>query len=430
MVELEVTVELRTPLLLGARKQGTVVETLNSLPGAMLRGALGRLLARRCGHPPDAHVGCDFAAIFRADVQPRFGPCYPAQSEFSAPFPATARQCKYYPGFKAQDKEAHGIHDALIPLYAYEEVSQHQWVKVYQPYCRICNAKLEPVTGFYESLGNSYWQPRPRVRRLSRTAINRRRRVAAEKLLYTLELLSERMSGPPLNSDEAPSVPTRLRGKVWAADDAQAERLLELLPQVTQLGGGTSRGLGVVTITVEPRWDTPPTEPSDAVRQLAEAASDLDFERVEAQAGSLTHRLARFNAVLLKALREYPDYRPPAGRLYFTVDCLSDVVWLNGGLPTALLPEQFAGARRARTFSLPRRLSGFSGATGLMRTPQLAAGRGSVFLYCLDNATPEAVSSMLAVLQMAESDGLGRDRERGCGWVQICSPFHLEVMPK
>ncbi len=430
MVELEVTVELNTPLLLGSRKLGTVTESLKFLPGAMLRGALGRLLARECGHSPENHADCEFATIFRADAQPRFGPCYPAVSSFSFPFPATAQQCKYYPGFRDQDEEAHGIHDALIPLLAYEEVSKSQRVEVYRPHCPECEAQLEPVSGFYELFGDTYWQPKPRLTRLSRTAINRRRRVAAEELLYTLEMLSEQMSGPPDSQRRTPSVPTRLRGFIWAVDDSQAERLQALLTRVTHLGGSTSRGLGRVTITAEPRWETSPADPPNAAQQLAEAANNLDFERVDAPEGTLTHRVAQFNAELLKALEHYPDYQPPAGRLFFTVDCLSDVIWLNRGLPTALLPEQFAGAQRVRAFSLPQKVSGFSGATGLMRTMQLAIGRGSVFVYCLNNATPEAVQAMLGTLQKAEREGVGRDKERGYGWVQICSPFHLEVKPK
>jgi len=430
MVELEVTIELRTPLLLGARKLGTVTESLQFLPGAMLRGALGRLLARECGHPPGNHIGCDFASIFHADVQPRFGPCYPALSTLSFPFPATARQCKYYPGFRDQDEEAHGIHDALIPIFAYEEVSKERRIEVYRPRCRDCEAQLDPVSGFYEPFGETYWQPKPHLMRLSRTAINRRRRVAAEELLYTLEMLSEQMSGPPDHKGRVTPVPTRLRGLVWAADESQAVRLQELLKKVKQLGGSTSRGLGAVTITVEPRWETPPPDPPDAAQQLVKAASKLDFEHVNVPEGSLAYRVAQFNAALLKALKAYSGYQPPPGCVFFTVDCLSDVIWPNGGLPTALLPERFAGAQRVRAFSLPQRVSGFSGATGLMRTPQLAAGRGSVFLYCLNNITPEAVKSMLDVLQKAEREGLGRDRERGYGWVQICSPFHQEVKPK
>ncbi len=430
MVELEITIQLRTPLLLGDQKQGTVSETLTFLPGAMLRGAVGKLLARRCGHCPTAHSDCDFATIFQATKQPRFGPCYPASSGFSTPFPATARQCKHHPGFKSQDEEAHGIYDLLLPLSAFEEVSPCRQVEAYRPYCVVCGAQLEPVTGFYEHSGRAYWQPRPRVMRLSRTAINRRRHVAAEELLYTLELLSEQMPSPPSPTGEEPPVPTRLRGRVQAADETQARLLEELLSQIAQLGGDTSRGLGAVAVTAERRQGTPATDPPDAARQLTVAATSLDFGRVGAPAGSLTHRLARFNAALISALRSYPDHRPPAGRLYFAVDCLSDVIWPNGGLPTALLPKQFAGAQRVRSCAVPRRLSGFSGATGLMRTPQLAAGRGSVFLYRLDDAAPETVTATLAALQATEQEGLGRDRERGCGLVQICSPFHLEVTPR
>jgi len=431
MVELEVTVELRAPLLLGSRKLGTVTESLKFLPGGMLRGALGRMLARECSHSPENHAGCDFAAIFQTDTQPRFGPCYPALSGLSFPFPATARQCKYYPGFQDQDEETHGIHDALIPLFAYEEVSKEKQVDVYWPRCIECDAQLEPVSGFYEPFGEaSYWQPKPRLMHLSRTAINRRRRVAAEELLYTLEMLSEEMPSPPDSQRRTPTVPTRLRGLIWAANESQAEHLQKLLGKVKQVGGSTSRGLGAVTITVEPRLEESPPNPPDAAQQLAEAAKGLDFSGVNAPEGSLTDRVAQFNTALLEALRSYSGYQPPTGRVFFTVDCLSDVIWPNGGLPTALLPEQFAGAQRVRAFSLPQRVSGFSGATGLMRTPQLAAGRGSVFLYCLNDATSETVQAMLDALKKAEREGIGRDKERGYGWVQICSPFHLEVKPK
>jgi len=410
------------------------------LPGAVLRGAMGKLLAQHCGHHPEAHSNCDFAAIFGAKIQPRFGPCYPSLSRFSAPFPATARQCKNYPGFTDQNDaaqgvhDAHGIHDVLIPLFAYEVVSKHlgancQQIKVYRPECELCKAKLEPISGFYEPSGRTYLHPRPRVMRLSRTAINRRRHVAADKLLYTLELISEQISGITDPLGHVHPEPTRFRGRILVTDEAQAILLKSLLPKITQLGGATSRGLGMVTIRVEEPLNETPIDPPDAADELAHDVSKQLYN-LNAPSGSLIHRLASFNKALVEALRAYPHYDLRPHCLYFSVDCLSDVVWPNGGLQTALLPEVFAGARRVRSFSQPRRLSGFSGATGMMRSPQLAIGQGSVFLYCLDPATPEAISSTLAILQAAESEGLGCNKERGCGMVQICSPFHLEVKPK
>jgi hypothetical protein len=187
MAVLDVTVQLETSLFLGNQKQGTLSDTLGFLPGAVLRGALGAFLARRCGHAPDRHQECDFAEVFQSAPVPRFGPCYPALTGFSFPFPTTARQCKYRTGFRAQDPDAHGISDILIPLFVFEEVSQHDnSIPVYDPCCPVCGSTLEPIsTGFYESVGSGYRQPRMHVRRISRTAINRMRGVAYDELLYT-----------------------------------------------------------------------------------------------------------------------------------------------------------------------------------------------------------------------------------------------------
>jgi len=434
MVPLEVTIQLNSPLFLGAQKQGNVSETLTFLPGTALRGATGKLLAEQCGHNPDAHSNCDFAALFSEKIQPRFGPCYPSLSRFSYPFPATARQCKHYPGFKAKNKDEkddyHGIHDILIPLFANEEAiahscGNHQKIKAYRPECEICNAKLEPVSGFYESSGLTYLHPRPRVMRLSRTAINRRRNVAADQLLYTLELISEQMSGVSDSKGHVHFEPTKFRGRIWAKDEAQAALLGKILPMIKHLGGATSRGLGSVAVRVEKPLRKIPDEPENSAEELANAASKLDFS-LKAPSGSLTDRLAQFNKELNDA---FPDLSLSRPSLFFSVDCLSDVILLKGGLQTALLPEIFAGARRMRSFSRPARLSGFSGATGLMRSPQLAIGRGSVFLYCLEPATPESVKSALEILHAAETEGLGQNKERGFGLVQICSPFHLKVKP-
>lgn len=449
MVELEITVELKSPLSLGTHKHGTVSESLTFLPGSALRGALGRLLARRCGHSPGVHKSCDFATIFEDNAQPWFGFCYPSVSGFSVPFPATARQCKYYPGFSVDDDDAHGIHDALIPLLTFGEAISQRDMEPYQcskchtalaydrgavgenhlDQCSKCHTALEPVNGFYESWGQSYWQPQPQIVWLSRAAINRPRRVAAEGMLYTLGLLCEEMPGPPEPSGESSSVPTRLRGQVWAHDEKQASLLEKLLPQVTQLGGGISRGLGAVTIAVERRRDPSIIDLSNAAQQLADAVSSLDFDSIIVTPNSLVSRLASFNSRLLKEMQTTIGDNPAPGRLYFSIDCLSDVLNLEQGLPTALLPETIAGAKRIRSFARHFQSSGYSGATGLMRTVQMAIGRGSVFVYLLENVTNESLLVTLKKLQAIENDGLGLDKERGFGRVQICSPFHQEVTP-
>jgi len=446
MVTIEVTIELLTPLLLGERKRGNVYVTYTHVPGAVLRGAVAQPYIEACPHPDSLndHVHCpekcDFYRLFFARPAPRFGPCYPTLARLSYPLPATAQSCKYHPGF-AHTPEQHGIQDTLIPLWVFEYLAFEEkkaLPEVYDPHCAVCKNEvaLEQVSGFWEPAGrNEYYQPRPRISRVSRTAIDRRRGTAAEEMLYTLEMVSEQMDSGRYDENHRPkSSPTRFKGLVWVKED-DADLMKRRLEEITAIGGATSRGLGRVRVTAR-HVDAPPLliTREDAKSLVAAAAGEIPFEprhRGHPAEAGLVDRIRAFNRVLWEEFARYAAHaEPPRGSLYFTVNLLSDAILGGVGEPVTLLPQMLAGAERVRAWASHGLVSGWSGALKLPRTVHLAIKAGSVFLYRLRAEDVDAVFTALQELERLEREGLGRERERGYGWVQICLPFHQEVKPK
>jgi CRISPR-associated protein Csx10 len=408
------------------------------IPGATLRGAVGTRLARAGDHTRDhrGEANCPFCQVFLADPPPRFSPCYPVghrRSE-SRPFPATARTCKYTPGIPVQKgDEAHGIWDTLIAQWLVEVnfEKSRRLLPGYPFRCHICDADMEPLRGgVYELDRSRLFQPRVMVQRFSRVALDRRRRVAADQLLYTLEVVSEVM-----HTGRGAEAPTRFKGSVWVADTAEVA-MERALREVICLGGDTARGLGAVEIEVEQaRTPSPETIAPDYGQSFAAAGQAAAIQAEDYQAVAqknvpdLVARLAHFNAKL-RQMAQAQGVEVPAG-LYFTVDLISDLVWTEDGLPSPLLPETLAGAERVRAWASARPHGGWHTAAGLMRRTYLAMDAGSVFLYHVPPETSAGgLTQTLNALACMERHGLGVERERGYGWIEICSPFHLEVEQK
>jgi len=352
----------------------------------------------------------------------------------SYPFPVTARTCKHYHGFRWDDEEAHGLQDILLRQWVIEELYEQtgRLHKDYPLHCGECGAKLEAVgSGVYEPQEDgTYRQPRVWLQRFSRVAMDRRRGVAADQLLHTLEVIAEEMDTGRRRSDWSKVYGiTRLAGRVWTA--AGTDLLYRQLEAIFCLGGDTARGLGVVHISVDRSDPVAETVPPERVEALAAAVrGEIPWDQMARQETDLAARLARFNGAMR---RMYDDYGLswPASVLFFSVDLLSDTIWPQGGTAAGLLPTQLAGAEGVRAFAGAHVHSGWHTAARMMRRTELAIDAGSVFLYRLPGANdPIRLQVTLDTLLALERDGAGRERERGYGWVQICTPFHLEVKPK
>jgi len=408
MARIDFQVRTLSPLYVGQlNPTGLYGATHHYLPGAVLRGALAEVLLAHCTQPdygrshdrcPDKDA-CPFYALFGDGNRPIFHNAYPIAAPGggpSYPMPLTALTCRSARGFcdPKKPEEHHGVFDQLIALAACEEALGLWEEQCGGPLlapperkCPICEDKTDTLDGFYEgTLAEGFIGARAKIRRRSQTAINRSRGTAAEAMLYTQETI----------------VPnTYLRGSVLAEAD-QIQVLKDALPRVEALGRGRSRGLGRVLIEVKP-----PRHES-----------------------ALLDRIIAFNERLRAARRLYHEDLPAlSAEWFFTLDLLSDTQFTCKGLPYAHPdPAEWelpAGTEvtLVRAFAHHGTAGGWVVGARLPRRTAPVAVMGSVYLYRVRGAPPEALQPALSRL---ESQGLGAERERGYGQVMICLPFHLK----
>jgi CRISPR-associated protein Csx10 len=466
MAQIDVKIEMAEPFLVGDRKPATVTETLTYLPGSVLRGVVAEALlrdwleeSRRLPHPdrcPDRGK-CAFCQLFypHNGSLPCFGNLYPTSGDAAYPFPTTARTCKHHPGFRRDDfdpDERHGIFDTLIRQHVFEKAleSRKPLPFIYLPECPRCRAKAEPVPSpFYSMLGDRYQATQIFRRRLSRTAISRRRGAAQEKQLFTLNVLSEQMDTDFLDEDGVSIKEiTTLRGRIWVSDD-NVEAMQSALQQVERIGAVRSRGMGRIA-----RIEATPViavKDKSAMALFLEQIVTGKFalpERLQEQDStgeplcleSLAERVIAFNVRFQAEQSFYAKLGAPISDdcWYFTVNLLSDTILTDDGLPTLRLTPEMSGlvgnglpkVELERPFVGRAYRSGWSGAHGLPRQMYLAVPMGGVYLYRVETAGQEETGRLLEKLEKLEQDGLGLDRERGCGQVMVCLPFHLEVEPR
>jgi CRISPR-associated protein Csx10 len=425
---LQLTVRLRSPLLVGDESGvGNYEQTADYIPGTVLRGAVGARLLQSCSQPgPSArrrdHAGCPdrdtcvFWRVFGAEHPPRFGHAYSTTRGQGFPFPATARTCKYNPGYRHSrtNPKGHGVFDTLVGQFVYDLVSDPRflhradllpnlgtaWAALpahYDPTCPDCAAPVQPATGYYlldkETPG---YTPQPTVSRATHVGINRARGVAEDALLFTLETI-----------EPDPGGQSTFRARL-IYDDAYADALNSAL----DLNGGTrdffvgrgqSRGLGHVTLTTDP----PPDHPG------------------------LHDRLLEFNAALRQALQRYHDHddRIPEGLAgtCFSLTLRAPAILTSAGGTPALWPDlhpfKLGDAWALRAWARTTLVGGWDAAAGLPRATRQAVEPGAVYLFYV----PPGVMEQQVLedhLQELEQAGLGAERERGYGQVTVCAPFH------
>ena len=388
--ELKIEVILESPIVPGRRKPtGQVIEAMQHIRGGLLRGAVADawLAASESGEP-DA----DFKQLFLGDDAGIFRNCYPGLSVL----PATAFGCKDSGGFPtADDEKKHGVFDTLLERLVWEKAD-----RLYNPKCPQCGndeGRVEAKGGFYTQSGDSYAQKTLNTRLLTRVAINRQRKVAADELLYNLNAIDPLSANDKNVSLEGSArIPSALVGKV--ADTLQKE--------VRRLGGGGSRGLGRVHVKVENRDDTNSLEEricdfNKELKKVWDACSCLAHVNIEAFDGD-----------------------------YFSIALQSDAIleenWQRRMVITKEMLQEMAGCmadvKLIRSFASYDYAGGWNAAWGLPKETELSTCMGSVFVF----RTPD-IDAWIPALKHLENIGVGSRREEGFGQILICDRFHLRT---
>jgi len=80
-----------------------------------------------------------------------------------------------------------------------------------------------------------------------------------------------------------------------------------------------------------------------------------------------------------------------------------------------------------RAFASSHQIGGWSSAWCMPKPIAPAIAAGSVFLYHVPGGNFDLARIVLKRLAVLEREGVGQRREEGYGWLQVCTPFHLEI---
>jgi CRISPR-associated protein Csx10 len=416
---LAVTVRLASPLAVSERRPGGQAATgLDYIPGARLRGAVADVLLRQ-GECPAAHrdeqgccaaEDCAIGRLLTGAQSAQFRDALPLGA--SEVLPATAMTCAVLPGFQvvgAAD-QAHGVFDTLLDRALWEILAPSGLL--YEPTCpaRRCGAPAERFEGFYgrQAIGGklAYVAGRVPSRLLARAGVDRQRGAGSDDLAYTVPVIAEatRTGADPTG----PLARTTFHGEVLLADQGDYALLADALRRVTRLGGGRSRGFGVVEVAVE---TATPAEPLGA-------------------------RLERFTRAMVARRGQYARLAPLSVAAlegsFFCLTLQSDAVLRRGGWePTTVLDAELLQAYArvddptlslVRTYAQPAWRGGWQVAWGLPRPPEAVARRGSCYLYRTSN-----LAAWTAALDRLELVGVGERTADGFGQALVCDPFHLNL---
>ncbi|MEL6454876.1 MAG: CRISPR-associated RAMP protein Csx10 [Cyanobacteria bacterium J06623_5] len=426
MKRIDLTIAAQSPLAIGQRKPGgSVSEALDYIPGTIIRGAIAKQILQRADSEPEP--GDEFSRLFLENKAAIFCNGYSTICEaatstgektyqdMSGPvrvLPSTALSNKTHSGFKsADDHKKTGVFDSLIDGYCAREHDHF-----YTP--NDINGELvDTFSAYYSKKGDQYHQHEISKRLLTRVGINRRRAVAQDEILYSVEVIEE-TSGKKLHrkaskaTDESNPTNTKFKSTIIIpeSDDLAASLLTFLQTHCTHLriGGSASRGLGKVQVT----------------------ASALQDHTVTA----LDQRVEAFNQLLKSrwrfwdALGSRPD--PTESKLFFSLTFQADAILTDRWRRTVVItPDMLAPSLGIEAKQIEMHMasssheyrSGWNAAWGLKKDTALVTKRGSVMLYSVPKQLKENVLSKLATL---EQTGIGERCCEGYGQLRICDEFH------
>jgi CRISPR-associated protein Csx10 len=415
---LKVVITARAPLVFSERRPGNQFRpSATYIPGAVIRGALAQQFLDSGQEDSE-----EFHALFTDGGAPLFRNAYPALFSSDAsdkafspsrPLPATAYSCKTDSGLKRtrDGLRGHGVFDGLIDRLCCESLG----VRV--PYLPRCNHKghrgqgerVEAYGGrFYATAREGLLEVSVGSRLSTRVAVERRRKVAEERMLYSLLVLDETTFDD--TGGEKVFAETTFHGGI-VARDADRPLIQKWLPGLTHVGSGVARGLGHVCVKVE---EGDEDDPGGRVRE---------FNELLAGRWKLWEQLKDRSA-------PDPQRRPGVGT-FFSVTLMSDAILHDEGwsptvrLEPEMLGEAGRGATLLRCYASADYRGGWNTAWRLPKDTELVARMGSVYVYHTTDGVEDA--DWLAALRALEGRGVGERRREGFGEVRVCDDFHRKI---
>ncbi|MDM7460417.1 MAG: type III-B CRISPR module-associated Cmr3 family protein [bacterium] len=376
MKRYKLTLTAQSPVAVGEwmTTRSNVRESMDYIPGGVLRGALAQLTLetlgahntsqRKLGNGSTA-LQQAFDAVFGKDGA-QFG-FLTAFGEGWIPAPATAL-------FNKQRDEY--LYDTLFALIRGEK---------YEMQCPKTRERLERGRGYLVPTPTGWRRAKmPPKTTYVRVGLNRATEAAEASVLYAIEAV------------DAPIVFTGEVVLPTAACEQAFQQVLDALRWrdgriLLRIGSARSRGFGEV---------------------------ELGYEEVQPAP----------NAIPLD------DFAARAGRPLFTLLTRTPAIVYDGGSPAATLTPDILrlylpdlpdsvqlheGATRVER----ELVSGWSGAWGMPKPVQQAIAPGSVFTYTYDASERNAVEQCLQQLAV---QGIGERTHEGYGQLVACSNYHLE----
>jgi CRISPR-associated protein Csx10 len=295
----------------------------------------------------------------------------------------------------------HGVFDTLFEQVCTQELQPA--ALTYDPHCPVCLGRAERFDGFYAQWGSASTLHARTVQRriLTRVAIDRKRRTAAEGLLYSPIVISE-MNAFRHDPDQVYHS-TSFLAQVWELND---ERIRAALERVARIGARISSGLGQVKLKVQPV-----------------PAHDAIHERVT----TFQQQFADCWQVFTKLAPQHDPGWSPATWRVFSIGLQSDALLHEQGwqptamLSTAQLAEQTGlAATPVYAQTTARVVGGWNVRWNRPKPTQVGAAAGSVFFF----RTQASTEAIAAALQILEEQGIGQRRAEGFGVVRGCDTFH------